>query len=396
MLETDVGEAKARYLRALYETLPLDQRAERLAGAVSRFTWVGGNVMLRQIADTRRAALPDLEAFLPHWIEWTGTDERLGVELLIEAVELEGGSEGLAALARERGARQPEIFVAWCDALAREDRLEDAAATCRRALAVLDSQGEIRAVIGERLTRVAERQGDDRTILEGRRAAWRAAPSRDRLLAMHQAAAALENASTVIAAEADALEQGATAASPRLACELLLLGGRVTAAIGLLEAAPLLGWSGRSHPGPVVVPYLLASACGGVPGLDSPLLAEQFAAIDGASAESEHGLGRLLGEQLASRPAGSGDRQRWLTAARSVVELRTAAVVEAKHRNAYGRVASLVVACAEALVLVCGAPEGSAFVAEIRARYPRHYAFRDELDRATRRSPLLPSPPRRK
>ncbi|HEY2937006.1 MAG TPA: hypothetical protein VGJ25_10430 [Gaiellaceae bacterium] len=396
MLETDVAEAKARYLRALYETVPLDERAERLAGDVSRLAWVGGNVTLRQIADTRRPAFPDLEAFLPRWIEWTGGDERLGVELLVEAVELGGGSDGLAALARERGVRQPEIFAAWCDALAREERLADAAAACRQALAALDPQGETRAAIGERLAGVAERQGDGRTILEGRRAAWRASPSRDRLLAMHEAAAALDLVPEVIAAEADALEQGVTAASPRLTCELLLLDGRVRSAIALLEAAPPLGWSGRSHPGPVVVPYLLAVACGGVPGLNSPLLAEQFAAIGGASDESEHGLGRLLAERLASRPSGSGDRQRWLTAARSVVEHRTAAVVEAKHRRAYGRAASLVAACAEALALVSGVPEGSAFVAAIRARYPRHYAFRDELDRATRRSPLLPSPPRRK
>lgn len=167
MLETDVGEAKARYLRARYETVSLDERAERLAGDVSRLAWVGGNAMLRQIADTRRAALLDLEAFLPRWIAWAGADERLGAELLIESVELGGGSDGLAALAGERGARQPEIFVAWCDALAREGRLEDAAAACRQALAALDPQGETRAVIGERLAGVAERQGDDRTIHRG-------------------------------------------------------------------------------------------------------------------------------------------------------------------------------------------------------------------------------------
>src|SRR5207245_2277216 len=135
---------------------------------------------------------------------------------------------------------------------------------------------------------------------------WRASPSRERLLAMREAAAALDRISEVLAAEADALERGATAASPPLACELLLLDGRVAPALALVEAAPPLGWSGRGHPGPRVV------------------------------------------------------------------------------------------ACAESVARRFGAPCGSAFGTEIRGRYPRHSAFRDELDRATRRSPLLPPPPRRK
>lgn len=395
MLETDVGEAKARYLRALYETAPLAERPERVAEELSRLAFVGGTVALRQIAQTRRPALPDLDAFLPRWIERAGADDRLGVELLIEAVELERGSDGLAELARERGVRQPEIFVAWADALAREGQLDHAAAACREALAALEPQGETRALIAERLAELAGRQADSETVLEGRRAAWRGSPSRARLLEMLEAADALDLGSEVLAAEADALEQGMTAANSRLACELLLFSGRVAPAIALLEAAAPLGWSGRGHPGPVVVPYLLAAAsCGGSPGPGSPLLAEQFEGIDRDGPEGR--LSLLLAERLASARAGPADRELWLTTARSVVERRTAAVVEAKHRGAYQRVANLVVACAEALALAGGVRGGAAFVTEIRGRYPRHHAFRDGLDRATRRSPLLPPPPRRK
>jgi hypothetical protein len=393
MLETDVGEARARYLRALYETAPLPERPERLAEELARLAFVGGGVTLRQIAEARRPALPDLDAFLPRWIERAEADDRLGVKLLIEAVELERGSAGLAALARERGVREPEIFVAWADVLAGEGRLDSAAAACREALAALEPEGEPRAVIAERLAELAERQGDGETVLEGRRAGWRASPSRARLLAMVEAAAVLDRVPEVLGAEADALEQGVTAASPRLACELQLLSGRLAPALVLLEAAPPLSWSGPGHPGPVVVPYPLAAAsCGGSPGRDTPLLAELF---DDAGAGGRR-LSMLLAERLASARAGDGEQDRWLTAVRSVVERRTAAVVEAKHRGAYERAASLVVACAEALALACGVPDGAALVTEIRCRYPRHYAFRDELDRATRRSTLLPPPPRRK
>jgi Arc/MetJ-type ribon-helix-helix transcriptional regulator len=395
MLETDVGEAKARYLRALYETAPLPERPERLAEELARLAFVGRGVTLRQIAEARRPALPDLDAFLPLWIERAGADDRLGVELLIEAVELGRGSAGLAAVARERGVGQPEIFVAWADVLVGEGRLESAAAACREALAALEPEGETRAVIAERLAELAERQGHGETVLEGRRAGWRASPSRARLLAMVEAAGALDRVAEVLGAEADALEQGVSAASPRLACELLLLSGRVAPALVLLEAAPPLGWSGPGHPGPVVVPYLLAAAsCGGSPGRDTPLLAELFDGIDAGGGGRR--LSVLLAERLASAPAGDAEQERWLTAVRSVVERRTAAIVEAQHRRAYERAATFVVACAEALALARGVPDGAAVVTEIRSRYPRHYAFRDELDRVTRRSPLLPPPPRRK
>jgi tetratricopeptide (TPR) repeat protein len=249
MLETEVGEAKARYLRALYETAPDGERPDRLADELSRLGWVGGDVALRQIAETRRTPLPDLDAFLPRWIEQAGADGRLGVELLIEAVELARGSDRLAALARERGVRQPEIFLAWADALAREERLDDAAAACRKALAALDPVGETRAEIGERLAEIAERRGERDIVLQGRQAAWAASPSRARLLAMREAAAALGRVSEVLAAEANALEQDATAAGPRLTCELLLLAGRVAPALALLEAAPPLGWSGGATRG---------------------------------------------------------------------------------------------------------------------------------------------------
>src|SRR5439155_4695557 len=103
---------------------------------------------------------------------------------------------------------------------------------------------------------------------------------------MREAAAALDRISEVLAAEADALERGSTESSPRLACELLLLDGRVAPALALVEAAPPLGWSGRGHPGPVVVPYLLAAAfCSGSPGRDTPLLAELFEGIDAGGGE---------------------------------------------------------------------------------------------------------------
>ena len=67
-----------------------------------------------------------------------------------------------------------------------------------------------------------------------------------------------------------------------------------------------------------------------------------------------------------------------------------------QHRGAYQRVAILAVAYAEALTLAGNPAGGAAFITGTRGRYPRHVAFRTELDRATRESPLLPAPPPRR
>jgi hypothetical protein len=52
----------------------------------------------------------------------------------------------------------------------------------------------------------------------------------------------------------------------------------------------------------------------------------------------------------------------------------------------------VAVACAEALALAEEQSAGAACLDEIRARYPRHYALRAEIDAAACQSPYLPSP----
>jgi hypothetical protein len=138
MLSTDVGEAKARYLRAVYETTPPSERADTLLEEMGALRYIGGPPSLQPVVDARRAALPDLEAFLPAWIARLGSgisgDSPVGVyardvtRLRSEAAQLRGGADALAELAREPGACDAEIHRDWVDALVREGRGEEAAA----------------------------------------------------------------------------------------------------------------------------------------------------------------------------------------------------------------------------------------------------------------------------
>jgi hypothetical protein len=400
--------------------------------------------------EARRAELPDLDAFLPAWIGHLGSIEgdaqrgsrraRQLARLLSEAAELHGGADGLGALARSRGALDPDVHRDWVDALIRAGRHTDAAGAAGEALCTREPRGEARAAIAERLTRLAASTGDGDGALEARRERWRAAPSTWRLIALIEIATALDRAREVLDSEADwalAPERPGTEArnvtNDRLLCELLLLAGRVDQALELATAAGPLGWSHGSHPGPIVVPYLLVVATGpelrpelliaaGSPYAraehDELLLAQEFEHVDrdgwveGGEWEDEpaglplderyRGIPAdkrlpsfLLGIAIGAHPASRRQRDRWLGRATELVEERVNAIVTAKHRGAFERAARLAVACGEAIAFAHDRDRGFAFVIGARERFPRHHAFRSELDRATAASPYLPPPPRR-
>ncbi len=377
MVETDLGEAKARYLRAIYETTPAPERAALLVETLDELDYLGPPASLEAVVDTRRAPLPGLDAFLPAWIEALAAVPQGGYgfarearRLLAEAAALHGGAVGLADLARRPGPNQAEAYLDWVDHLARDGQPTEAMAAAREGLAAIPSPGEARARLAERLADLGQSQGDEALALEGCRQAWRAAPSVTRLLGL---ARACPEAHFVAVLEEEALllnappaRQGAKGASPgakhdRAACALLLAAGRVRDAGAVLkDAAPSLGWSSPDHPGPVVLPYLLVAASGrsAPPTEPGSLLAELFAAVDTpdwavgldpnawrgqvpGSKIGEPNLAELLVRSIEALAPSPAERRRLLDQARAVIEERVAAIVEAQHRGAYRRAASL-------------------------------------------------------
>lgn len=439
MVTTDLGEAKARYLRALYETCPAHERPARLLEEVDALLYVGDEPTLRAVAETRREELADLDAFLPGWIDGLeeAADGRYGLaaaarSLLSEAAALSGGPDALGELARRASGSQGEAYRDWIDALVRVGRHEEAETAAREALATLAPAGRVRATIAERLLRLAARRGDGEAVLEGRREAWRASPTLQRLMDLVDTATALGQRDAVLTEEAgpaSSSPSGKAASLPGdhgqvddLRAALLLLAGQVQPAIDLLDAAGPLGWS-RAHPGPIVVPYLLVAASRAPTAADfrSMLLFESLEGADRAGwpGRAWHGdepdrppwedqtppedsfraiptdelvLSLQLVEQMAAHPPTRHERERWMQVARGAVEQRRDAIVGAQHRGAYDRAARLICACAEALSLHAGddAQVGGAFVADAHRRWPRHSAFRRELDAAAAASPVEP------
>lgn len=416
---TDVDEALARHLRAVYETTPPADRAAAVHRAFLGLPWCPSPPTLRDVAATREDGLPDLPAFLPDWIdhllaEPTRPPPEHRNRLLAEAAVLHRGVDGLADLAHLPGPHAAGLFLAWVDALAVADRLDEAADAAREALALPSADDSHRAAAADRLAEVTTRLADLPGAIEARLKAWRSKPTRRRLLALVTAGQVAGTLDETLDAEARTVTVTGTGTG-RLTCELLLLAGQLDRAVAALAGSAPRGWSSPSHPGPVVLPCLwVAATATEPPPASGSHWGEAFAAID-VDTQSLHGwqlgdpsdgdgtdhngtddlsatsppLTELLARALLDRPAGPAERHRWLAAAAATVGERVDAVVGNKHRKAYARVAALVVAHAEALTVAGKASDGPAYIAGVRGKYPRHTAFQGELDTAIHASTLV-------
>jgi tetratricopeptide (TPR) repeat protein len=421
--DTDGAEALARYLRSVYETSPTGERADAVHRAYLNLPWSPTTPTLAEVAGTRREPLPDLEVFLPGWIEHLlGQTDRPGlperVRLLTEAATLHGGVDGLSDLTARPGPHQVAIGLAWIDALAATGRLDDAAAAARQTLELPDGETRLLAQAADRLADLNASLGDAAGAVLARRKAWAIEPDRRRLLALTGSSLDAGTMTETLAAEADTLTSAGKAVTDRLGCELLLLTGRLEPAIAALTTAEPLGWHRASHPGPVVLPFLLAATIGRAPGADDGHLGQMFTAIDrdpdalprfedwhivapdpALAADQPEPVGPCLTGLLADllpHPGDDADRAPWIATAAAVVDARIHAIVSGKHRRAYARAASLAFAHAETLAAIGRPADAHTYLAEVRARFPRHVAFRAELDAAARTSTLTIRPtPRR-
>jgi hypothetical protein len=387
MVTTDVTEAKARFLRALYETATPEARAGLLAEASERLSNVGELVGLELMGQARRDPLPALDSFLPGWIErlraphgpWFKHDAG---RLLAEATVLRHGTEGLAALAREVGPRQPEAFLDWVDALVRDGNAPAAAGAGREALLTIPAAGETRARIAERLAQLAESGGDPPGVLDARREAWRASPTAERLVGMVQAGASGE----VLGAEADRLDPGNDG---RLAWMLLLMAGRADEVASRVERNPSLAWAGMDPPGPFAIPWLLFGSCkrSGAAVPPDSVLARLLTGGDRSSVARLPEPAR--GGRAEQGPASVAIGDRRFEAARIAIDARVKQVVGGQQRVFYAEAAALVVACAEAIALRGDRARALEHVAAAHSAYRRHSAFRAALEDAVRSSSIL-------
>jgi hypothetical protein len=418
--DVEVSEARARYLRAVYDTEALTHRPQALFEQMepTRSWLTKPRPMLDDVIQISPQPLPDSEQFFPDWIAFLRTQPGSDADAwLREAIRLSQGTQGLAALARAEGMQRPRAYVDWCAALEREEKHREVLAAAQEALRTLPEQIPIRAAVADYLCAAAVRLRDTEALQAGRWEAFVAQPTLVRLLdvweasppgleqtrRMHQVA---QHVQSVLARppRQQALEvwrddlERPTWPDTSVLAHAYLLAGDWEAAHQLAAGEQVLGWSSRSHAQGLVVSCFLVHLSGRL--LDSlpPNLTQlwQWGLQDSAGFGSWRGgdageagpLARLQRAYVECLPMASwrADRQTELvTWCLDVTKRRVNAIVSNQHRGSYDRAAVLLAACAETLWLRGNDREAQALVDEVRQRFPRHRAFQAEVRAAMQR-----------
>ena len=321
-----------------------------------------------------------LERVRPAKDDWDSPPERW----LREAVFRKEGVEGLERLARK--TKRPQACLAWCDALAeRGDR--PAALRAYDDAARLVRQSHWRGELLDGAALAAQELG--RPDLSKRlEAAWRAAPTMTRLLRW---LAVDGDEIECIRSKAGRCQTRCPKTAARQIGLLRVLVGDVTGAAAALAKSPGLGWSNPDHPGHTLFPLLAMLLSNGTIGgaLVTELEAtgrdplESFAVPDG-----EHkprlrtpSIVVLIQSVRPSIALTDPNRDAAIDAMRIAAEKRTEGILGNSRRQHYGHAALLVASCV-AFAPTKRASELLKWAADLRQRYSRRHAFREELARA--------------
>src|SRR5215471_8390183 len=161
--DVDMGEARARYLRAVYDTEPSTHRPTALFDAMLEArSWLSGSrPMCNDIIQIAPQPLSDQEQFWRDWIALLRTQSGSDADAwLREAVRLSQGTSGLETLARSEGVQRPRAYLDWCTALEAEGNQQAVLAAAQEALRALPEPLPIRAAVADYLSAAALRLHD--------------------------------------------------------------------------------------------------------------------------------------------------------------------------------------------------------------------------------------------
>ncbi len=422
----DVGEARARYLRAVYETTPLPRRPKILAERMQQVqSWVGGSLpMLDDLVQVSPRPLPDREQFFGDWIAFLRQrTDREADAWLREAIHLSQGTQGLEVLARAEGKKRPRAYLDWLAALTQEGKHREVLAAAQEALQTLSATLPLRAAIADHLCAAAAHLKETQTLRSGRWEAFAAKPTLARLLDLWDVASPEANRTGLMRQAAQHVKDVlAYPPSPKeiteafgeddleipawvdksLLAHAYLLAEEWDAAHQLAARQEVLGWSSSDNPQGLVVPFFLVLLSRTSPAALPSNLTDLWQWVlrhgigfefwsEGEETDMLKRLERAHAQVIAEASLGGSQSEKILSWCVDVAKRRAIAIVEHRQRKSYGKAAVLIAACAEVLQLQGNDEAAGRLLSDVRNRFPRHRAFQTELNKAVQSTQRKPS-----
>lgn len=402
MLEVDLGEQLALFLRALYSTWAAEERPALLLKAMRDYSEYGGRVGLRSIIECADSPLPEQEIFLEDFLAYLqGQTGPSVLELTQETALLLRGPAGPLELARRNPAKYAHGYLTWLSFLESQGKKTEMLETAREALGKIPADLTVRAQIGAVIFKCGRDDDNYELMREGLLASFAAHPKLDYLVELYgiglrtdQYRAIRQEVSRIV----NRLRQegkirsrswglnATTLLTDHCFYHTLVLSGNYAELFALTKGHGSLGWSDGTNPKPLLLLLLLFLLAPGE--IDSPILTGLWGqAISTEGFEIDQVLSakylKVLGEVYAAvelEPKTKSDYLHWCL---EEVNSRVAAIVSNKYRRSYPKAAKLVAALAFTLRKM-GQPKNAIVLLDgYHQQYSRYSAFRRELRAVT-------------
>jgi len=410
MLKVDLSEQLALYLRAIYLDAPPSQRPVRLFETMNKYGPLFGNISLADINEALHSELPGFDSFLESWIQLLESRSTiLPNPLLREAIFLKGGIPAVSELARQQADKYPRAFLDWIQALEEEGKTDSIIDVAREGLKTIPKDYSIRAEVAEVISGLGEKLNDSDLMLEGYQESFYSNPSSKYLLDLYCTAIDCNCFETV----RDQVEQRAwelykqdrglvpsyyhsdlsrSHLPESLLYRVLILGGRYVELFELCKRKGSLGWSGGNNPKPYFVTYIMVLLSNN--GKYKKVISNEW---DTLLAGSAYGIDSNLTDKynriiaFTSNNIELTEEQKafYLQWCCKEIGKRVDAIISNQYRKSYYKAADLLVAMAETMANMGEGQKGVDLIEKYRRKYPRHSAFKGELNRSMKESGLF-------
>jgi hypothetical protein len=410
MLKVDMDEQVALFLRSVYMNSTSEERPASLYESMNEYRYLTRKIKLKNIIDALDTLLPDFDAFLAEWIEFLKKQSPMNVsELLREAVFLKGGIPAISEFARQYPDKYPKAYIDWIASLEMEDDTDSVIQVAREGLSRIPRDYAVRAEVAETISRIGEKLNDNKLKLEGYRECFYSNPSMGYLLDLYitaiecdcfeevrneaeQRIMKLRGKSRIPVNNYHSREQNTSFVSEGVLFNALLLGGRYEKVFEMCKGRGPLGWSSSENPKPVFVTFMMVVLS--KEGIHSKILYEQWENVIentsyNASKDYVKKYRKIIEVIKESIKLTKEQEEFYLKWCKDEIGRRVDAIVSNQHRGSYHKAAGLLVAMAETLANRGEKQEGMDLTEKYRSKYPRHTAFKGELNQALQASGLF-------
>jgi hypothetical protein len=410
MLRVDLEEQVALFLRAIYLNTASDKRPAVLYEAINECQDCYGKVKFRNVINALDGVLPDLDVFLSDWIGYLINDNRrYAGELLREAVVLKSGVAGISEFARQYAVKYPRAYLDWISELEKGSDENSVLMAAREGLSKIPLNYTVRAEIAETISKIGEKRSDNKLKLEGYRECFYSGPSIKYLLDLYMTAIEcscfeeiremaehrimeLQSRGRSPTTDYYDSERKASVLPESVLINALILGGRYEKVFEMCKGKGPVGWSSGDNPKPVFTALMIVALS--KEGMYSKILYKQW---EDAIGYAEYGMRddyiekyrKVIAYMIKQYMKLDAEQEEFYVEwCKDEIGRRVDAIVSNQYRGSYHKAAGLLAAMAELLANREEKQEGMDFIERYRNKYPKHSAFKSEINQALQASGL--------